>query len=318
MSGSRQIRRRMSGDDLLGPGGPMRRLTVIPDPFRSPGASHSHLATFLGLAAILSLGCDESTGPPNIIPSTTGEIRITAATTGVDLDPDGYEVEVRFADALTMRVRVPTNGAATVPELVAGNYLLTIFDVVPNCDPGIPSPRTVAVKAGPATPVALDVTCATPTQLAFVDGADSGAEIYVVNSNGTGTSRITTQPGADVNPAWSPDGSRIAFASKRDGNFEIYVMSANGANPVRLTSDAAADSLPAWSPDGARIAFVSQRDGNGEIYVMNADGTSPVRLTSDAANDGDPAWSPDGSKIVFVNSSGGNAQVYVMKADGSG
>ncbi len=279
---------------------------------------HPQFAAALLVVAMLSLGCFDSTGPPAPAVTTTGAIKITAATVGVDRAPPGYNVEVRLPWAVFgTSVDVPINGTAIVSELQPGNYLLTINGLVPNCEPVIATPRTVDVVAGSATPVALDVMCVTPNELAFVNGAGSDAEIYVVNSDGTGATRITTQPGADVNPAWSPDGSRIAFASQRDGNFEIYVMNANGTNPVRLTNVAAADYRPAWSPDGTRIAFVSERDGNAEIYVMNADGTNPTRLTSNDAKDGDPAWSPDGSKIAFVSGRDGKAEIYVMSADGS-
>jgi Tol biopolymer transport system component len=284
--------------------------------------THDLAVAILLAVAMLTLGCEDSrdsTGPPYpIFPATTGAIKFTASTTGVDIGPDGYNIEMRFQSGVATHVSLPTNGTVTVGDLLPGTYSVTIFELVPNCDPVIPSPRTVVVAAGSATPVVLDVECVTPTQLAFVDGAGTDAEIYVVNSNGTGANRLTTQPGADVSPAWSPDGSRIAFASERDGNFEIYVMNANGTNPVRLTNVGAADSRPAWSPDGSRIAFVSERDGNAEIYVMNADGTSPMRLTSHSASDGDPAWSANGNRIAFVSDRDGNAEVYVMAADGSG
>ena len=82
-----------------------------------------------------------------------------------------------------------------------------------------------------------------------------------MNADGSGPTRLTNNAAADVEPAWSPDGSRIAFASTRDGNFEIYVMNADGSNQTRLTNNAAADDQPAWSPDGTRIAFKSNRDG---------------------------------------------------------
>ena len=47
-----------------------------------------------------------------------------------------------------------------------------------------------------------------------------------MNADGSGVSRLTTNPAVDAFPAWSPDGRRIAFASGRDGNFEIYVLNA--------------------------------------------------------------------------------------------
>jgi Tol biopolymer transport system component len=247
-----------------------------------------------------------------------GGLRVTTATTGPFLDPNGYDLEVRLQGASSStHINALTNGTVSFSGLLPGNYLLTLADIMPNCD-AVPNPRVVAVAGGSETSVTIDLTCEAPRQLAFVIGTGPSADIYVMASNGSGASRITTQLGSDVDPAWSPDGSRIVFASDRDGNFELYVMNANGENPVRLTNVPAADYRPAWSPDGARIAFVSARDGNAEIYVMNADGTNPVRLTSNAARDAEPAWSPDGSRIAFSSDRDGSGGIWTMNADGSG
>jgi len=246
-----------------------------------------------------------------------GSIQVTTATTGAYLDPTGYELEVRLPGASSgPRTGVLTNGTVTVPGLL-GNYVLTLYDVMANCNVGAPNPQTVAVSAGNATSVTLNITCDTPRELAFVRVAGANADIYLIASNGTGDHAITAQLGADVDPAWSPDGSKIAFTSERDGNRDIYVMNADGTNSVRLTNATASDDRPAWSPDGARIAFVSARDGNAEIYVMNADGTNQVRLTNHTAYDADPAWSPDGSRIAFSSDRDGSGGILIMNADGS-
>src|SRR6266705_2334587 len=68
--------------------------------------------------------------------------------------------------------------------------------------------------------------------------------------------QLTNADGADLAPAWSPDGRRIAFQSTRDGNWEIYVMNADGSEVHRLTHGEAEDGEPSWSADGKRIAFV--------------------------------------------------------------
>ncbi len=138
-------------------------------------------------------------------------------------------------------------------------------------------------------------------------------DIYVTNPDGSMPTRLTTDPAADTEPTWSPDGSRIAFTTFRDGDAEICVMNADGTGQVLVTENAASDTSPAWSPDG-RIAFVSDRDGNEEIYVMDPDGSGQARLTDDPRTDRDPAWSPDGARMVFV----ADGELYLMNADGTG
>jgi len=165
---------------------------------------------------------------------------------------------------------------------------------------------------------------ATPTsagngQIAFESSRNGNPDIYVMDADGSNTTRLTNNPASDVNPAWSPDGTKIAFVSARAGfgNDEIYVTDADGSNPTRLTNDSAGDYEPAWSPDGTRIAFGSSRDGNDEIYIMDANGSNPIRLTNNPTADYGPAWSPDGTKIAFASDRDGNHEIYVMDADGA-
>lgn len=155
-------------------------------------------------------------------------------------------------------------------------------------------------------------------------GSLDGDDIYVINVDGTGLTRLTTDPASDTGPAWSPDGTKIAFSSIRDRvpgevNYEIYVMNADGSNQTRITNNTKFDSSPAWSPDGKRIAFTSRRDDNFEVYVMNADGSNQTRLTNNPEQDSDAKWSPDGTKILFMSSRDGRfGEIYTMNPDGTG
>ena len=245
-------------------------------------------------------------------------IRVTTATTGVGVPSTVYVVSLLLegTSSFGRNLNISPNGTVTFSGLVTGDYRVTLFGVVANCDV-VANPRTVALSSGNEAQIRFDVTCEAPRQIAYVNGDGAAAEIYVISSDGSGAKGLTFDNTLDADPAWSPDGKRIAFASERDGNREIYVMNADGTNPVRLTNVAAYDSGPAWSPDGERIAFVSARDGNAQIYVMDADGGNPARLTRNDANDTNPAWSPDGSRIAFQSDREGASRIWLMDTDGS-
>jgi Tol biopolymer transport system component/protocatechuate 3,4-dioxygenase beta subunit len=146
----------------------------------------------------------------------------------------------------------------------------------------------------------------------------SGLDIYLVNADGSGLTRLIEGSTFNWSPAWSPDGQRILFVSIRDGNWEIYVMNADGSDQTRLTDSMAFDNFPAWSPDSRQITFLSeQQDDNDEIFVVNADGSGLMRLTNHPASDQCPAWSSNGQQIAFLSNRDGNSEIYVMNADGS-
>jgi len=131
--------------------------------------------------------------------------------------------------------------------------------------------------------------------------------------------QLTSHEAWDIEPAWSPDGTKIAFSSNRSGNYDVWVMNADGTGLRNLTNDPAYDSKPVWSPDGIRIAFVSDRSGNKDIWVVNADGSgTPQQLTNLTIIDTDPTWSPDNSKIAFASNRSDNFDIWLINSDGTG
>jgi serine/threonine protein kinase len=159
---------------------------------------------------------------------------------------------------------------------------------------------------------------ASPTQNPPAAAASMGSDnIFVMNADGTGVTRLTNGPGGNQSPDWSPDQTQIVFVSDREGTNQVYVMNADGSHVTSLTQGPSINSAPVWSKDGRHIAFVSNRDGNLEVYVMASNGTGLIDLTMNAAADFDPAWSSDGRRIAFVSDRAGNNEIFVMNTDGS-
>ncbi|HET7856936.1 MAG TPA: C25 family cysteine peptidase, partial [Gaiellaceae bacterium] len=155
-------------------------------------------------------------------------------------------------------------------------------------------------------------------RIVFETNRDGNLEIYRMDADGSGVTRLTNDPASDGGPALSPDGTRVAFWSDRTENTDIYAMGVDGGGVTRLTTAVATDDQPAYSPDGTKIAFVSRRDGDAEIYVMNADGTGQTNISNSPSSDElVPSWSPDGTRIAFDSNRDGNREIYLMNANGS-
>lgn len=168
----------------------------------------------------------------------------------------------------------------------------------------------------------------TDGRIAFSTNDKGVVDIYTMNPDGSGIVNVTNAPGApefDLEPAWSPDGTKIAFRSGAREGAEIYTMNADGTGFTRLTLDSFRDRFPAWSPDGSHIAFESNRSDlnfatciptsscDSELFVMPAAGGSPVQLTFGGGEVGRPRFSPDGMFIAYASDSSGVNAVYKVE-----
>ncbi len=141
---------------------------------------------------------------------------------------------------------------------------------------------------------------------------------------------LTSYPGSEVTPSFSPDGKQVAFSwdGEKQDNEDIYVAILGSDSHLRLTQDAARDVSPAWKPDGSQIAFARLAAGRAAIYVVSPLGASEqklaefsaVPLTGAPIGSDDPmlSWSPDGRWLAVSRvRSGAERGVFVMAEDGS-
>lgn len=79
-------------------------------------------------------------------------------------------------------------------------------------------------------------------------------DLWIVGVEGAGLRRLTTDPAADTNPRWSPDGKAIYFLSTRSGSSQVWRIAADGGEAERITDLPLDAGSLTVSPDGTRIA----------------------------------------------------------------
>ncbi|CAN5519088.1 hypothetical protein BH24ACT5_BH24ACT5_20630 [soil metagenome] len=134
------------------------------------------------------------------------------------------------------------------------------------------------------------------TRVAFVRSAESGDELYVIGTDGTGQRRLTT--GAGDMFAWSPDSQHIAFYQ---ADTILSVISADGTGERALAEDVRADGFfwaPAWRPDGGAIAVAGSTDDESGLYLVTLADGQATRLPTGEGWPSNPAWVPDG-RLVY-------------------
>jgi Tol biopolymer transport system component/DNA-binding winged helix-turn-helix (wHTH) protein len=132
---------------------------------------------------------------------------------------------------------------------------------------------------------------------------------------------FTSYPGAQTQPAFSPDGNQIAFVwnGEKEDNPDIYVKMIGTETPLRLTSDPAEDLSPAWSPDGRSIAFLRYSDSDRGIYVVPALGGPARKIFTPVGKieweRGALSWSPDGTRLVFPDGKSSKSPSAIYSLD---
>ena len=158
------------------------------------------------------------------------------------------------------------------------------------------------------------------------DFESGNSDIYLIRTDGSERTQLTTAPGNDFTPAWSPDGRQLVFRTTRDSNDEIYIMNADGSGQTSLSRSLTTEERsPEWGPDGQRIALASLQGEILDVFILsvnptklNDNQTDWINLTGNSlGGDEYPAWSPDGTKIAFQSYRDGNWEIYVMNTDGS-
>jgi len=172
--------------------------------------------------------------------------------------------------------------------------------------------REIDINVTEGTWMSLDVSPDGKT-IAF----DMLGDIYTMPITGGKATNIASGMAWEIQPRFSPDGSRIAFTSDRAGGDNIWTMDVDGENKEQVTKESfRLLNNPTWSPDGQFIAarkhFTTSRSlGVGEIWLYHTSGGSGVQLVKKPSDShqkelGEPMFSPDGQYIYYSSGHAGD------------
>jgi len=145
----------------------------------------------------------------------------------------------------------------------------------------------------------------------------SSADLWVVDLVRGGATRLTTAPGVNFFPIWSPDGQTIAYSGDRDGPEAIYRRASNGAGGDELlyTNTTTMFKQPqSWSPDGRYIVYLDTNPvTNQDLWLLPTSGPHvPVPYVQGPSNEASGRISPDGRWMVYVSDETGTPEAYVQ------
>ena len=136
------------------------------------------------------------------------------------------------------------------------------------------------------------------TQIVFSYAND----LWIMPKDGGTALKLSSPPGVESYPKFSPDGKSVAFTGNYDGNSDVYVIPSNGGVPVRLTEHGFPDRVVDWTNDGKRVLFASIRESGkarfDQFYTVASTGGPDEKLPLAYAEFG--SYSPDGNQMALV------------------
>ena len=176
---------------------------------------------------------------------------------------------------------------------------------------------SAAAPPAPARHASLPAASPDGEHIAFCSDRDGGQwEIYVINTDGRGTRRLTRTPEAELVPGWSDGGRTITYTTGEEDTCTLHALSViDGASRALLTLPVKGIRL---SNAGQRVAYTVGSWTRNRIVVANLDGSEARAITDSSTGYFNLAWSPDDRLLAVTRRDSAGLQVWVMAPDGTG
>ncbi len=134
---------------------------------------------------------------------------------------------------------------------------------------------------------------------------------------------LTSAPGVEFDPAFSPNGERLAFVwgGPDDSDLDIWIRALDASTPRRLTSRIGFDGSPSWRPDGGAVAFMHSNNGECGVFLVEIDSADERRIAGCRSHsESSVDWSPRGDVIAFADSPalGEPFRIFLVGTSGGG
>ncbi|HVA95855.1 MAG TPA: S9 family peptidase [Candidatus Dormibacteraeota bacterium] len=154
------------------------------------------------------------------------------------------------------------------------------------------------------------------------EAISTNGDLFLISVKGGPAKRITTNPGFDGHPAYSPDGRFIAYHSQKTPGYEsdqwrlmLYDRTSGADTELAPSFDRDVDEI-LWSPDKNEIYFTAANEVQQPVYAIAAAGGAPREILKNTFNN-DISISADGGTLAFLRSSlTAPAEVFTAPAGG--
>jgi TolB protein len=154
-------------------------------------------------------------------------------------------------------------------------------------------------------------------QIAFVSDRAGTGDVYVINTDGSGIRRLTSDGGHSGRAYWSADGRRLQFSVSANDTARVFALPAEGGAAAEIGRFPARTGAILF-PDRSRFLYGVGSWTETQLVTSRADGSDRLPLTSDHAAYWCAALSPDGDRVAATRQDSTGMQIWIVSTDGSG